>query len=267
MKLTDAESDKKIESIRAKFSAIDAMPAAFLNSVPKCGTMLVRNIFRMFWDAKKTILPFADAGSIYPMSQQARPDQMFFCGHVDFSPFSGTSLRGMKKIILVRHPEDYCLSYARFILSKEAQERSALFKVIGDHQLSFGEIVRLTITGFHYQNDMIPSVQAQFVSKALAWCDHETYLVRYEDLVFALRDMESEAAGKIFGGIFEFLQIPLPDDWRLRVTAGAAKGLSTTHPKNLTFTSSLEDRTTLLPDERRLLNVVAPGLCEALGYS
>ena len=266
MKLTDIESDRKIESVRAKFDPMNLMPAVFLNSVPKCGTMLVRNIFRMFWDTEKVILPFSSAEDIYPTSQQAKLENMFFCGHVDFSPFSGTSVRGMKKIVLVRNPEDYCLSYARFILSKEAQERSVLFKIIGDHQLSFGEIVRLAITGFSYQNEMIPNVKDQFVLKALAWCDHETYMVRYEDFVTAVREIGGDTAKQVFGEIFDFLQVPLPSDWRQRVRAGAAEELSTTHPGNLTFCSMLEDRRTLLPEERRLLNIVAPGLCEALGY-
>ena len=96
------------------FRPIPLRAPVFLNSVPKCGTHLIRNIVRMF----------VPAGQQYhgeyiqlPILRQhlrafdpAHPYASW--GHLLFTDESPIALRHVRQVVLVRDPYDYVLARA-----------------------------------------------------------------------------------------------------------------------------------------------------------
>jgi hypothetical protein len=105
-----------------------------------------------------------------------------------------------------------------------------------------------------------------FIYNAVAWLGTGVHLVRYEELVAAVKDLDSDAADRFFGELFEACGIERPDDWRERVRIGSDRKQSGTARENLTgvtveFPSELPDM------QRKMVDMVAPGLRELIGYS
>ena len=263
-RVTGEEIGQLINQTRAQFKSIATPHPVFLNSVPKSGTMLLRNILLMFWDSENWILPFVEPPDFEKVETAAREKPVLCTGHVNCTPVAVAYLRRFKKIILIRDPGAYALSYARFLLSENMRESSKISNMLIEHGLSFSELVPIVISGIMYYNEQIPSVRDQFLEKCLAWTGSNPMIVRYEDLCRAVANPGKSR--KFFEELFSFVGISLPRDWQKRVKAGADAALSTTATENLTFASSVELRRELLPGERNLLEVVAPGLRGALGY-
>src|SRR3954454_11977678 len=93
----------------------------FVNSLPKSGTHLLRNILRMFvpleyqyraqviqWPYLKQHLAAFEVDKAY----------MSF-GHLFFGDISAIVLSGVRKILLYRDPYDWVLASARFFLADE----------------------------------------------------------------------------------------------------------------------------------------------------
>ena len=258
---------KRLVELRGAFPACQIAQPVLINSVPKCGTMLLRNIIWMFWPETEWWLPFVEGGDlpeVYLRSQQA---PTVFVGHLDYSPVALWHTRLCKKLIVVRHPEQYALSFARFLLSEEFRAISAIAQLVASHELSLREVVRLVLLGTHYQGETIPGIRDQFTHKALAWIDADARLIRYEELLQAASAPRAMQSKRYFEALFAFLGVDLPSDWVARVEAGANRSASTTSPENLHFTVEMDSRSSELgPDEVRLLQVLAPGLTQALGY-
>jgi hypothetical protein len=90
------------------------------------------------------------------------------------------------------------------------------------------------IFGVH---EKAPPLAAMFVYNAVAWLGTGADLVRYEDLLAAVKDLESEQSERFFTGLFEACGIERPDDWRERVRIGSDRKQSGTARENLTGVS------------------------------
>src|SRR5215510_1907149 len=127
-----------------KFDQVRLAAPVFLNSVPKSGTHLLRNIVRMFVPVEQQ---YMDQAIQWPnMKQHLRafdPRMSYLSwGHLLFSDMSVIELKGVRKIVLVRDPYNWVLARARFFLSDE-------FKGNIDHvkggALSLPELLNLMI--------------------------------------------------------------------------------------------------------------------------
>ncbi len=251
-----------LNELNRKFAQAPLVAPAFLNSVPKCGTHLLRNIMRMFVPVEQQ---YHRAFIQLPLLGQhqdafARERPFLSWGHLLFTDDSAMSLTHVHHVVLVRDPYDWVLARARFFLSDT-------FKGPVDHlktgRASVEEVLNMMILGIH---DKVPHMQEIFLHNAVGWLGTKAKLVHYEDLVRHLSQLESIEAENFFRGLLQACGIgTLPADWRERVTIGSDRKQSGTARENLSRIA-LAVPAELPPMQRRLVDLTAPGLREILGY-
>ncbi len=234
----------------------------FLNSVPKCGTHLMRNIIRMFVPVAQQ---YHQAFIQHPILHQhaaafSQTSPRLSWGHLLFSDDAAIALRQVQHSVLVRDPYDWVLARARFFLSDTF--RGSLEHLKGG-KVSVEEVLNMMILGIH---DKAPTLQEIFLHNAVGWLGTKARIVRYEDLIGSLGDLESGAAEIFFKTLLQDCGIgPLPDDWRARVRVGSDRNQSGTARENLSGpAANVPDQ---LPDiQKKLVDFAAPGLRQLLGY-
>ena len=235
----------------------------FLNSIPKSGSHLLRNILRMFvpidqqyreqfiqWPNIRQHLDAFDPGRNY----------MSF-GHLFFTDGPAIELAHVRKILLYRDPHDWVLSRARFYLSDEFQGELEHLK---DGRISVDDLLTLMIFGIR---NIVPSLSNMYELNVVGWLASDAFPVRYEQLRDHVKDIDTPEAEAYFAALFDACGIsPLPQNWRERVTVGADRRQSGTARENLTgIRLKLPDE---LPEKhRRLIAYAAPGLRSILGYA
>lgn len=233
----------------------------FLNSVPKSGSHLLRNIVRMFVPVEQQ---YQRDFIQWPTLQQhlaafdpAQPKLSW--GHLFLADASAIETAPARRILLYRDPYDWVIARARFFLSEQ---------FIGnvDHlksgALSADELLTMMIFGLPGK---APSLNDIYEMNAAAWLGARVHAVKFEDLVRHLRDLDGEDADRFFAGLLEACGIERPDDWRERVTIGSDKAQSGTARQNLTGIAK-ELPETLGARHRALVDYRAPGLRALLGY-
>jgi hypothetical protein len=102
---------------------------------------------------------------------------------------------------------------------------------------------------------------------AVAWLGTGALLIRYEDVMAHLKRLESPEAEAWFGNLLQHCGLAsLPADWRERVRIGADPKHSGTARENLTGTGMIELPQVLPDQQKALVDYVAPGLRQILGY-
>lgn len=233
----------------------------FLNSVPKCGTHLIRNIMRMFVPVNQHYR--ADFIQVARLREHAAAFDMrapkLSWGHLLFDDQPAMLLKDVHKVLLVRDPYDWVLARARFYLSENFDGRMEHIK---GGRVPIGDIFNMMIFGVYRK---APNLEETFRHNACAWLGTGVYLVRYEELVNAVKTLGSPASDCYFLDLFAACGLSPPDDWRERVRIGSDRKQSGTARENLKPTGvSVPDE---LPDtQKRLVDYAAPGLRELLGY-
>lgn len=250
-----------LNELNRNFEQARLAQPVFLNSVPKCGTHLMRNIFRMFVPVEqqyhRAFIQIPVLRQNLPAFSTAQPYLSW--GHLLFSDESAIALRNAHHVLLVRDPYDWVLARARFFLSDTFQGNLEHLK---GGNVSGGEMLNMMILGIH---NKVPSMQDIFMHNAAGWLGTKARVVRFEDLVAVLSDLESVEAEAWFSDLFDHCGMALPGDWRERVRVGSDRRQSGTARENL------EGQGSNLPDElpetqKRLADYAAPGLRELLGY-
>ena len=247
-----------------RFAPAPLRSPLFVNSIPKSGSHLIKNILRMFVPLDQQYrAQFIQWGNLQEHLVAFDPARKLFSyGHLFFSDASAIELAGVRKILLYRDPYDWVLARARFYLSEEFSGNVDYLK---EGKLTVDELLSLMIFGIHTK---APKLADMYDLNVAAWLGSSSvHPVRYEDLIRHLRDLESEAAASYFGDLLEAAGIsPVPDDWRERVSVGADRRHSGTARENLTGIA-LDIPDTLPERHRRLVDYAAPGLRRLLGYA
>jgi hypothetical protein len=248
----------------ARFAPAPLRQPVFLNSVPKSGSHLLKNILRMFVPIEQHYrVQFIQWGNLQDHLIAFDPRRSLFSyGHLFFSDASAIELAGVRKILLYRDPYDWVLARARFYLSDEFEGNVDFLK---EGKLTVDELLSLMIFGIHTK---APKLADMYDLNVAAWLgSSNVHPVRYEDLTRHLRDLNNEEATAFFGELLEAAGVsPVPEDWRERVTIGADRKYSGTARENLTgIALEIPDK---LPDKhKRLVDYAAPGLRRLLGYA
>ncbi len=183
-----------LNELNQKFVQAPLAEPAFLNSVPKCGTHLLRNIMRMFVPVAQQ---YHRAFIQLPLLRQhpeafARNPPFLSWGHLLFTDDSAMALEHVHHVVLVRDPYDWVLARARFFLSDT-------FKGPVDHlktgRASVEEVLNMMILGIH---DKVPHMQEIFLHNAVGWLGTKARVVHYEELVQHLAQLDSAAAENYF---------------------------------------------------------------------
>ncbi|ODT63925.1 MAG: hypothetical protein ABS77_02265 [Phenylobacterium sp. SCN 69-14] len=246
-----------------KFSHTPLRRTAFLNSVPKCGTHLLRNIVRMFvppqqhYDREFIQIPNLEQhkAALHPQ----RP--MFSVGHLLFADISLMALKHANNVVLVRDPYDYVLARTRFNLSDQFDHPQQ--NHLKNGAVSVEQMMNLVIFGIPGRG---PALREVFLFHAVAWMGTGVHVVRYEDIVANLNRLDSAEAESFFADLLARFGIDaLPSDWRKRVRVGADRRHSATAREHLSSGQTIPES---LPDtQRKLVDHMAPGLRELLGYA
>ena len=247
------------ETLRFEQSRL-AQPV-FLNSVPKSGSHLLRNIVRMFVPVEQQYQQqFVQWGNMPQHLDAWDQDKSYLSwGHLFFSDASAIELGHVRKILLYRDPYDWILARARFFMS-ENYEGNVDF--ISQGRLSVDDLLSLMVFGIHGKS---PPMADIFLFNAVAWLGSDVHVVRFEDLRSHCRDLESAPAERYFADLLNACGIAVPGDWRERIRIGADPKLSGTARENLSGVIQLPEQ---LPDKhRRLVDFAAPGLRGMLGYA
>ena len=252
-----------LNELNRKFRQRPLERPLFLNSVPKCGTHLVRNVVRMFVPVEQQ---YHAAFIQFPILRQhaaafSTSAPRLSWGHLLFSDDSAIALRHAHHVLLVRDPYDWVLARARFFLSDTFQ--GSLEHLKGGN-VSVEEVLNMMILGIH---DKVPTMQEIFLHNAVGWLGTRARLFHYEDLLRHVRDPGTADAREYFAGLLGAGGIgELPDDWVERVRIGADPAQSGTARDNL------QGKRVELPEElpemqKRLVDHAAPGLRALLGYA
>lgn len=250
-----------LNELNRNFKQARLREPVFLNSVPKCGTHLMRNILRMFVPVEQQ---YHRAFIQIPLLRQnlhafSTAQPYLSWGHLLFSDDSAIALQSAHHVLLVRDPYDWVLARARFFLSDTFQGNLEHLK---GGSVSVEEMLNMMVLGIH---NKVPSMQEIFLHNAAGWLGTKVRAVHFEELVAVLGELESGAAEAWFRDLFDHCGMTLPRDWRERVKVGSDRRQSGTARENLQGAAS--DVPDELPEaQKRLVDLAAPGLRELLGY-
>ncbi len=253
-----------LDSENRKFSQKCLTKPVLLNSIPKSGSHLLRNILRMFvpvdqlykaqfiqWPNLNQHLDAFDTRKNYLIS-----------AHLLYSDKSAMLANRTQKILLVRDPYDWALAQARFFVSDVF---SSNFDHIKSGSLTVDDLIGLMIFGIHQKS---PPLRQQYELYAAAWLATDIYLVRYEDLLKNIKNITTYEAKTYFQKLLSACGIIMPRDWEQRVIIGADRKQSATARENLNKTPSVFNFPDELPlKHKELIDYAAPGIRALFGYT
>jgi hypothetical protein len=251
-----------LDAETARFAPAPLRQPLFLNSIPKSGSHLLRNILRMFVPVEQQyraqFIQWPNLREHLGAFDPARNYMSF--GHLFFTDGSAIELSHVRKILLYRDPYDWVLARARFHLSDEFQGSLDHLK---SGRITADELLSLMIFGIRSE---VPSLADMYQLNVVAWLGSDIFPVRYEDLVAQVRNIETPEAESYFSTLLDACGItPIPANWRERVQVGSDRRQSATARENLTGVR-LDLPPTLPERHRRLVDFAAPGLRRVLGY-
>lgn len=253
--------EDSLNSENARFEQKPLREPVFLNSVPKSGTHLIRNIFRMFVPVPQQYhAAFIQIPILSQHIQALDPaNPMLSWGHLLFSDDSAIATRKTNHLLMVRDPYDWVLARARFFLSDNFQGNLEHLK---NGNVPMEDMLNMMIFGIYQK---VPTMAEIYMHNGVSWMGTGTRIVRYEDLVGHVKNIDSAQAKAFFTDLFAFAKIDLPEDWRERVLVGADRKQSGTARENLA------QRHTNIPEElpqaqKELVDYACPGLRKVLGY-
>ena len=251
-----------LNEMNGKFSHTRLEAPLFLNSIPKSGSHLLRNIMRMFVPLdqhyKNTFIQFPTMKVDKVAWNKDRPTLSW--GHLLYSDESALFLRHARKILLVRDPYDWVLARARFFMSEEFQGSLDHLK---HGNVSLEELLNLMIFGIHMK---VPMMEEIFIHNGVSWLGTQAHVVKFEDLLRHVKNLDDDEAEVFFSNLMDKAGIKgLPEDWRERVRIGSDRKQSGTARENLTGTG-MEFPKELPEAQKRIVDFAIPGLRKVLGY-
>jgi hypothetical protein len=232
----------------------------FINSVPKCGTHLLRNIMRMFVPVEQqyhaTFIQYPNLAQ-HPKALDPREPKLAW-GHLLFADSSAMFTNKANHIFIVRDPYDWVLARARFFMSEEF---SGHIDHLTSETIEVEDLLNMAIFGIVGK---MPPLQDMFTHNAISWLGGRANMIRFEELIAAVKDLDSVASYAYFTKLFDMCHMTLPNDWRERVRIGSDREQSGTARENLTMDMEIPDS---LPEmQRKMVDYAAPGLRAILGY-
>lgn len=251
-----------LSELNAQFAQATLREPIFLNSVPKSGTHLIRNIMRMFVPVEQqyhqAFIQHPNLNQHQVAFSEAMPHMSW--GHLLFSDDAAIVLRSTHHLLLLRDPYDWVLARARFFLSDTFQGSIEHLK---GGNVSIEEVLNMMIFGIH---EKAPSLAEIYMHNAVSWLGTEVQVLKFEDLVQQVKSLDTDGAESFFAELLAGLGMEgLPDDWRERVKVGSDREQSGTARENLAGgTGQIPDE---LPEtQKRLVDYAAPGLRAILDY-
>ncbi|PAL20295.1 hypothetical protein [Sphingopyxis sp. GW247-27LB] len=244
-----------------RFAQMPLRQPVFLNSVPKSGSHLLRNILRMFVPVEqqygRDFIQWANLPQHRAAFDPTRP--MLSWGHLFLADASAIETAPARRILLYRDPYDWVIARARFFISEQFAGNMDHLK---SGALTADELLTMMIFGLPAK---APSLRDIYEMNAAAWLGARVHVVTYEDMVRHVGALDTPDADAFFGALLDACGIERPGDWRERIRVGSDRKQSGTARENLTGIG-IELPDTLGPRHRALVDYQAPGLRALLGY-
>jgi hypothetical protein len=245
----------------AEFTQVPLKQPVFLNSVPKSGSHLQRNIMRMFVPVdqhfKSGFIQLPSMQNDHVAWDKDKPTLSW--GHLLYSDNSAIFLKDTRKVLLVRDPYDWILARARFFMSEEFKGNVGH---ISDYNVTAEQFLNMMIFGIHRK---VPDMKEIYTHNGVAWMHTDTCVLKFEDLLHAVKNLDELEAEVFFRKLLDACGIDMPDDWLERVRVGSDREQSATARENLVdirmkFPGELPE------GQKKLIDFAVPGLRKVLGY-
>lgn len=248
----------------ARFSQTPLAQPVLLNSVPKGGTHLLRNIVRMFVPVEQHYdRDFVQIPNMHLHLEAFNPHApRLSAAHLLFSDQAVANVRTARHVLLVRDPYDWVLARARFFVSDTFHQENLEHLKSGVFNADM--LMNFMIFGLHGKT---PALADIYTHNAASWLGTGVYLVRYEDILAALGDLDAPSSEAYFRALLDACGIAMPDDWKARVRIGSDRKLSRTARENLMLPEGMTFPSELPEQQKRLVDFHAPGLRSLLGYA
>lgn len=251
-----------LNDLNTNFKQTQLQQPIFLNSVPKCGTHLIRNIFRMFVPVEQQYhQAFIQLPILHENLAAFTIDHpKLSWGHLLFSDESSYAMHKVNQIVVVRDPYDWVLARARFFLSESFDGDLGHLK---SKEFSTEQILNMMIFGIYQK---APTLYEIYTHNAVSWLGTDAKLVKFEDMIQHLKNIDSAESKAYFSKLLAYGGITeLPDDWKQRVIVGSDRKQSGTARENL-YGTQFELPKELPETQKQLVEYAAPGLRKLLGY-
>ena len=244
-----------------RFAQAPLRRPVFLNSVPKSGSHLLRNIVRMFVPVEQQYgRDFIQWGNLQRHLAAFDPQRpMLSWGHLFLADASAIETAPARRVLIYRDPYDWVIARARFFLSEQF---SGNLDQLKSGKLEVDELLTMMIFGIPGK---APSLHDIYEMNAAAWLGTNVHVVRFEDLARHLAELDGSGSEQFFAQLLDACGIERPDDWRERVAIGSDRRQSATARENLSGIA-VELPETLDARHRALVDYQAPGLRALLGY-
>jgi hypothetical protein len=162
-------------------------------------------------------------------------------------------------VLLLLLPYDWVLARSRFFLSDNFQGNLEHLK---QGRTNIDDFMNMMIFGVH---TLFPTMNDIFTNNVVAWLGTSINLVKYEDIILHLKNIDSPEAEQFFGDLLKIADIDLPDDWKKRIEVGSDRNQSGTARENLVMHG--QKVPSELPNmQKKLVDLACPGLRDILGY-
>ena len=248
----------------ARFAQTPLKQPLLLNSIPKGGTHLLRNVLRMFAPVEQHHdRDFVQIPNMHLHLEAFNPHApRLSAAHLLFSDQAAANVRTARHVLLVRDPYDWVLARARFFVSDTFHQENLEHLKSGVFNADM--LMNFMIFGLHGKT---PALADIYTHNAASWLGTGVYLVRYEDILAALGDLDAPSSEAYFRALLDACGIALPEDWKARVRIGSDRKLSRTARENLMLPEGMTFPSELPELQKRLVDFHAPGLRSLLGYA
>ena len=259
MPIVLADPDK-LDEKNADFAQVPLKKHFFLNSVPKSGSHLMKNIVRMFVPVEQQYsADFIQYPNLNQHAKALQGDPTLSWGHLLFGEGPAILLKDVNHLLLVRDPYSWVLARARFFLSDNFQANIDHLK---GGRVEIHDYLNMMIFGAH---NRFPTMQEIYHNNVVAWLGTSARIVKYEDVVHHLKNIDKPEAEAFFGELLAFGGIDMPSDWKERIAVGSDRKQSGTARENLKLQG--QEVPSELPETQKILvDHTNPGLRELLGY-
>ncbi|MGP3561700.1 nucleoside-diphosphate sugar epimerase/dehydratase [Geobacillus sp. BK01] len=257
--------DKKvIESLKKFETKFVPNKPIFINSIPKSGTHLLRNIIAHFIDERYIHWNFVHYETLdEAQNELLQGEKKLFTGHLPKDFKTSTFASKCNMLTLIRDPYDLVLSTAKFLYS-EIIPWNRIGHYIQANEISVQETISYVISGIQLGNDGIPRLSESYLKWGIQWFDDAVQVIRFEDLIYHIKNINNKESEIYFLNIFNSIGIDLPKDWKDRVLSGADRNISLTSAvvKNID-----KSQFKLTENHKKMIEVIASNLRKTLGYA
>jgi hypothetical protein len=202
------------ESIE-KFSPLSPGHPVLVNSTPKAGTHLLRNIIAHFVgeNCREQFVMYDDIATTFPLQET-----QVVVGHVPWCVDAVLAARGVPQILLIRDPIDVLVALSRAAFAPNETRPDYVFV---RENLTLHEYMALLVTGYNIGGVSVGPYSRFLHEFMLGWYGQDVFLIDFSEL--------TSLKQSLLESILEFCGVDLPSDWRKRVAAGMSPSLSATY--------------------------------------